>query len=133
MRQISILILFPILLFACSDKIENPYNLKLLSVRDIIREYAIADSLNKLDDRNNIDTEPVILGIDERNGKQLIRTCINRGFGCLLFSDYYTILYQDCDSSCCEKSGNLLIDYAGIVGARTIVGCEPDTTKNNSN
>ena len=127
MRQIFIFLIFSILLFACDDVIDNPDNLKILSLNDIKREYTIADSLNNLEDRSKLETTTVILGIDERNGRYLIRTCLNRGFGCLMFTDYYTILYQDCDSVCCEKNGNWLVDYVGFAGARSPVGCEPDT------
>ena len=88
MRQILILLLFIVLTNACNDEIDNPDNLKLLSLEDIKREYAIADSLNRLEDRNNIDTATIVLGIDERNGKYLIRTCLHRGFGCLMYTDY---------------------------------------------
>ena len=129
MRQTLILLLSFILFPGCSDEIENPDNLKLLSLDNIKREYAIADSLNKLEDRSNLDTTTIILGIDKRNGKYIIRTCLNRGFGCLMFTNYYTILYQNCDSVCCTKNGNWLVDYVGFVGARSPVGCEPDTIR----
>jgi len=129
MRRILIFLLFIILTHACDDEIDNPENLKLLSLEDIKREYAIADSLNRLKYRSDIDTGTIVLGIDERNGKYLIRTCLNRGFGCLMFSDYFTILYEDCDSVCCVRNGNWLVDYVGIAGARSPVGCEPDTIK----
>ena len=93
-----------LLLISCQDEFKNPDNLKLLSLEEIKKEYIKADSLNNLEDRSNIDTTSIILGIDERNGKVLIRTCQSRGFGCLLFNNYYTILYQNCDSVCCESS-----------------------------
>lgn len=129
MRQISIFIILSILLFGCSDEIENPDHLKMLSLNDIIHEYTIADSLNKIEDWNTLDTETKILGIDKRNGQVIVRECRTRGFGCLLYTNFYTILYQDCDSLCCEKNGNWLVDYVGFAGARSPVGCEPDTIK----
>ncbi|RIJ49290.1 hypothetical protein D1614_07010 [Maribellus luteus] len=124
-------VLFPaLLMISCDHEIENPNNLKLLGLDDIKREYQIADSLNYLPDRSNIDTTTLILGMDERNGKVVIRSCQTRGFGCILVTNYYTILYQDCDSICCKKNGNWLVDYVGFAGFRSPVGCEPDTTGN---
>ena len=127
MRHISIVLFISVLLLACNDEIDNPDNLRILSVNDIKQEYYTADSLNNLEDRSNIDTSTLVLGIDGRNGKYVIRTCLDRGFGCLLFSDYHTILYQDCDSVSCENNGNWVVDYVGIAGSPSSVGCEPDT------
>uniref|UniRef100_UPI003217380F hypothetical protein n=1 Tax=uncultured Draconibacterium sp. TaxID=1573823 RepID=UPI003217380F len=126
------LILLPVLLFlfACTEEntINYPVGTRFLSLDGIKHEYAIADSLNRLSDKSKIDTTTIRLGVDERNGKMLIRTCQTRSFGCLLFSIFYTILYENCDSVCCEKNGNWLVDYAGFAGIPSPVGCEPDTT-----
>lgn len=127
MKQILCSIIL-IAFFSCTD--DEPYfqdDARILTIQDIKREYAIADSLNYMDDRSNIDTTTIILGIDERNGRYIQRVCIDRGFGCLIFSDFYTLLYQDCDSICCEGDGNWLIDSWGFAGFPGRVGCEPDT------
>lgn len=119
-------------LFSCSDNEPHlPDGVRILSIEDIKREYAIADSLNYMKDRTNIDTATIILGIDERNGRYIERVCMDRGFGCILFSDFYTILYQNCDSFCCKRSGRWIIDSWGIAGFSSPVGCEPDTTSSN--
>lgn len=102
---------------------------RLLSVEDIKREYEIADSLNRIEDRSQLNFETVVLGIDKRNNQVIIRTPVDRGFGCLLFSDYFTLMYVNCDSVCCENNGFWLVDYVGFAGFRSPVGCAPDTTQ----
>ncbi len=117
-----------ILIIGCNENEEFDSNFPVLSLEDIKKEYQIADSLNSLEDRSNINTSTIILGVDRRNGKIIIRSCEDRGFGCLLFSDYYTIKYEDCDSVCCERNdGYWMVDYVGFAGSRSVVGCVPDT------
>jgi len=128
MKLICFSILIFILIAGCKENDEFDSTLRLLSLEDIKREYQIADSLNNLEDRSEIDTSTIILGIDKRNGNVITRSCENRGFGCLLFTDFYTIKYQNCDSVCCERSeGYWLVDYVGFAGTRSVVGCVPDT------
>ena len=121
-----------IFLFAgCEERlIDTSTSLPLLTLDDIKNEYIIADSLNKLEDRSSLIFKTRILGIDSRNNQTIIRTPINRGFGCLMFEDYFTILYLNCDSVCCEENGFWLVDYVGFAGFRTPVGCAPDTIQN---
>ena len=121
-----------IFLFACTENdFENTEPIPLLSLEQIKREYFIADSLNLLHDRSHLNFETVILGIDKRNNQTIIRTPVNRGFGCLMYPDFFTILYLNCDSVCCVKNGYWLVDYVGIAGMRSPVGCAPDTTQQN--
>lgn len=118
------------LILGCEKDIpEPPDSLTLLTLDDIKREFAIADSLNNLEDRSNLDFETTILGIDSRNNQTIIRTPIDRGFGCLLFQNYFTILYLNCDSVCCENNGIWIIDCVGFAGIPTSVGCAPDTLR----
>ena len=135
MKQFISAILFFLLLNACSESIETDFQepLKKLSLEEIKREYAIADSLNRLKDRSHLNFETIILGIDSRNNQTIIRTALNRSFGCLMFTDYFTILYLNCDSVCCEKNGFWEVDFAGIAGIRTPVGCAPDTLTQGEN
>jgi hypothetical protein len=128
MRHLCFSILFLILITGCNEEPGFADDVPLLTLDEIKQEYYIADSLNRLEDRSNIDTSTITLGVDKRNGKVVIRTCQTRGFGCLLFTDYYTIKYQDCDSVCCEKNDGIwLVDYVGFAGTRSVVGCVPDT------
>jgi hypothetical protein len=128
MRHLCFSILFLILITGCNEEPDFADDVRLLTLDDIKQEYYTADSLNRLEDRSNIDSSTITLGVDKRNGKVVIRTCGTRSFGCLLFTDYYTIKYQDCDSICCEKNGGIwLVDYAGFAGTRSVVGCVPDT------
>ena len=130
MKSAFYTILIFILLTGCNESLDMESDFtRILSLEDIKREYLIADSLNLLDDRSNLDFETKILGIDKRNGQVIIRTCLNRGFGCLLYSDFYTILYINCDSVCCETNGFWLVDYVGIAGQPSPVGCAPDTVQ----
>ncbi len=120
--------LISILIFGCNDNLDIDRHIRMLTLDDIKREYCIADSLNNLKDRSNTDTATVILGVDKRNGEVVVRTCQTRGFGCLLFTDFFTIKYQDCDSVCCKRNdGYWLVDYVGFAGSRSVVGCVPDT------
>ena len=128
MRHLYRIIFFLILISGCNKNNDFDSDVHILTLDDIKREYEIADSLNYLDDRSNIDTSTVILGVDKRNGKIIIRTCRTRGFGCMLFPEYFTLEYLNCDSVCCEKnSGYWQVDYVGIAGSRSVVGCVPDT------
>jgi len=126
-------LLFIVLLFlllGCEKDIpDSPDTSPLLTLDDIKREFAIADSLNHLDDRSYLNFETTVLGIDSRNNQTIIRTPMDRGFGCILFQNYFTILYLNCDSVCCENNGVWIIDHFGFAGFPKSVGCAPDTVR----
>ena len=134
MQKNLLVILILFFFVGCEENtIQDTEPFAILSLEDIKREYAIADSLNLLEDRSGLNLETVVLGIDARNNQTIIRTPLNRGFGCLLFSDYFTILYLNCDSMCCTTTGFWEVDYVGFAGRYSAVGCAPDTVRTDRN
>lgn len=130
MKKLLPVTLILIFLLSCEDQnFVDHEAFPMLSLEDIKREYATADSLNRLEDKGDFNHETIILGIDERNNQTIIRTPATRGFGCIIYDDYLTILYLNCDSACCETRGFWLIDYMGFAGTPSPVGCAPDTTQ----
>ena len=129
MKPLFLLFAVIILFTGCFENQDaGTEHLRELTLADIKREYVIADSLNRLADKSDVDMGTKILGVDRRNGQIIVRTCGPRGFGCYLFTNYFTLEYLDCDSlQCNDKGGIWLIDYVGIAGTPSVVGCIPDT------
>lgn len=128
------IIIFMALLLGCDGPgITGAKALPALDRDDIIWEYAVTDSLNRLVFSREIDGADlprlVVLGPDERNQRVLVRRCEDRFSGCKLTHNVSGLFYEDCISTDCGDIGGVpVIDYVGIVGTPRYTGCEPDTS-----
>ena len=129
MKQIAlyIVVLISVVLFSC-DKDDVDWNkMRYLELAEIQQEYTIVDSLNNIEDRSQFETDTLTIGVDERNGRIIVRTCGPRSIECIPQPKHFTLLYLNSDTVSCKKNGGIwIVDCETINGKEFNVGCAPD-------
>lgn len=126
MKNVNYLLLTGILFLGCNKQYQDD-----MSLSDIKSAYAKVEFLNQLLQNGEDTDEPDVefLGVDARNGLPINQKLTDRCGGCILYLQYELILEGINEDECAGQDKVSIIDYCGIVGTPTYMGCQPDTTE----